>query len=269
MLLQNVSRPRVGRTARGATPEDRLLACVHKTPACWEWTGFMQATKPGVMMVDGRNVAVHVLAYRLWVGPAPKGMPIERTCGNLRCVRPDHLRLCDTAGRLWSRIQRGDDCWLWQGPRQNHGYGTLRHEGRDQLAHRVVWELTNGPIPDGLHVLHRCDIPACCNPAHLWLGTHQENMADMIAKGRQGSTNHPERMARGERNNKAKLTERAVLDIRARYQTGMAGVLAEEYGVTKTLICMVVNRKIWKHVADPVVDERTLDSELNVQSGAA
>jgi hypothetical protein len=70
------------------------------------------------------------------------------------------------------------------GMTDGHGYGSIYADGRLQKAHRVVWQVEHGPIPDGLHVLHQCDNPPCCNPAHLFLGTHADNMADKIAKGR-------------------------------------------------------------------------------------
>jgi hypothetical protein len=73
-----------------------------------------------------------------------------------------------------------DDCWEWRGNRNNRGYGKL---GKI-YAHRVAYELASGPIPSGLEVMHSCDNPPCCNPAHLSVGTHADNMQDMARKGR-------------------------------------------------------------------------------------
>ena len=91
--------------------------------------------------------------------------------------------------RLWVRVdKRGpDDCWLWIGRLRSDGYARLRVSSKGEeriLAHRATWEEVNGPVPDGLCVLHRCDVRHCVNPAHLWLGTQTENIADMDAKGR-------------------------------------------------------------------------------------
>jgi len=97
--------------------------------------------------------------------------------------------------RLWARVVRGapDACWEWQGATDKDGYGRIGRGGRgapNNPAHRVAFEISRGPIPYGLLVCHHCDNPPCCNPAHLFLGTHQDNQADKVAKGRQarGST---------------------------------------------------------------------------------
>lgn len=91
------------------------------------------------------------------------------------------------AGRLARRLRKNDEtgCLIWTGYRNPKGYGSISiSPGKPGFAHRVAWELENGAIPDGLCVLHRCDMPACCNVGHLFLGTRADNNADMRAKGR-------------------------------------------------------------------------------------
>ncbi len=122
------------------------------------------------------------------------------------------------------------------------GYGRLKWQLRPQQAHRLAWESARGAIPDGLNVLHHCDTPACINTDHLFLGTHADNSADRVAKGRQ---------ARGERVGGAKLTTAQVLEIR-----GMAGSqreIAERFDVAPSLICEIKRRGIWKHLQDLTV----------------
>lgn len=119
-------------------------------------------------------------------------------------------------------------CHVWIGARDPRGYGRVRYGGKACLAHRVSWECVNGPVPAGLCVLHKCDTPACINPDHLSLGTHQENMADRDRKGRGNQ-------ARGETHYRAKLTDDQVRLIRASVEP--ASSLARRYGVS----CQHVN----------------------------
>ena len=98
--------------------------------------------------------------------------------------------------RFWNKIDRREpnECWPWIGGiSRGYGHWSFWESGkcRSTTSHRKAWELANGPIPAGLFVLHRCDNPPCCNPAHLWLGTHADNMADKVAKGRQWRGGRP------------------------------------------------------------------------------
>lgn len=136
-----------------------------------------------------------------------------------------------TPERFWSKVDVGDvtECWKWQAGKIGGGYGKFTIHHRQRQAHRVAWVLTYGPIPEGLCVLHKCDNPGCCNPYHLFLGTHADNMADALHKGR---------LAR-------KLTEEDVLDIRELYATGewTYGELADEFNVRKSTISYVICRR--------------------------
>lgn len=99
--------------------------------------------------------------------------------------------------RFWAKVQKGEGCWEWQAAKTN-GYGRINVEGRAIPAHRLAYELTNGPIPQGLFVLHSCDNPGCVNPEHLRAGTALDNMLDRSARGRPTGGGRPrERCPKG------------------------------------------------------------------------
>ena len=98
-----------------------------------------------------------------------------------------HAPAAPLAERFWAKVARGStsECWLWLGGISSTGYGSIKRSGGARItAHRASWELHRGPVPDGLWVLHRCDVRRCVNPAHLFLGTRLDNIRDMDAKGR-------------------------------------------------------------------------------------
>lgn len=102
----------------------------------------------------------------------------ETSAGRQHEREPLHVRLLSRV------ICGGSDCWNWCGARNAFGYGRMTYKGRLQVAHRLSWIAFNGPIPEGLSVLHRCDNASCINPDHLWLGTYSDNLRDAWAKGR-------------------------------------------------------------------------------------
>lgn len=155
--------------------------------------------------------------------------------------------------RFWSKVNRTSGCWLWTAAVNKGGYGKFGQGpkgGRTLPAHRVAWELTHGPIPEGLCVLHKCDNPPCVNPDHLCLGTLSDNSRDMVAKRRNPVLTDPGRHARGSRDGQAKLTENAVQRIRALYAEGgiTQAELASLFQISHTSVWLILNRRSWKHV---------------------
>lgn len=163
-------------------------------------------TVPAVCAFCGKEFGCR--PYRLKT--QQRGVYCSRTCANRSQPAP-------LADRFWKRVVKSDGCWLWTGNRAVGGYGVILPGGGTRglaLAHRVSWEIHFGPIPDGMHVLHKCDNPPCVNPAHLFLGTQRDNNTDKVRKGRQakaetsGSRLHPEKVARGEASGARRHPER-------------------------------------------------------------
>lgn len=151
-----------------------------------------------------------------------------------------------SAEEQWQRICRpdSDECWPYQGPRNPKGYGLVWRDKKATMAHRWTWEQVRGPIPEGLHVLHDCDNPPCCNPRHLHLGTQVDNNRERDERKRFT-------VVRGSAQTNAKLTEKQVREIRKRYAAGGISqyALADEYGVSQPTIKDLICRRFWKHVA--------------------
>lgn len=171
-----------------------------------------------------------------------------------------------TEERFWSKVnffgpsvthvEGIGNCWLWTGASGPHGYGGFGVRANLHLrAHRYSWEWTYGPIPDGLLVLHRCDVRLCVRPDHLWVGTQRENLVDMIAKGRgptgerNGAHTMPHRVPRGAGQRTAKLTDEKVREARWRRMAGDRVVdIAADMGVVPSLITGICLGYRWKHV---------------------
>lgn len=141
-------------------------------------------------------------------------------------------------------------CWLWAGGMFQHGYGAVTFRGRRRLAHRWFYEELRGPIPAGFSLLHRCDTPACVNPAHLLVGTNAQNTADSIAKGRA-------RPLRGERHPLAKLTPAQVAEIRemAQSRSLTQKEIGRRYGITQSNVSMIARGRTWGAGMTPNAEE--------------
>ena len=160
--------------------------------------------------------------------------------------------------RFWSRVeQRGpNECWPWTHGRVSFGYGSFKAAGKFWSAHRFSWSIKNGPIPTGKWVLHSCDNPPCCNPAHLFLGTRQDNIDDMMKKGRDRKVSgdewasvHDSQSVRGESNGRARLTADDVILIRSKVAAGQTvASLARELTMSEGALRGIVKRRKWKHV---------------------
>lgn len=133
-------------------------------------------------------------------------------------------------------------CWLWTSGWDTDGYGLLTG---NKKAHRVSYEIHLGPIPPGMCVCHKCDTPACVNPAHLFLGTNQDNTKDRVTKGR-GSV--------GARSPHAKLTESDVMEILASSESKRT--IAAKYGVTFGTIAHIRRGRSWKSITAITEDRK-------------
>ncbi len=139
-------------------------------------------------------------------------------------------------------------CWLWTGATVglSFNYGKFWIDGGYDKAHRAAYRLFVGPIPTGMWVLHHCDTPECVNPKHLFIGTRQDNVDDMLAKKRGGQWKNP---PRGNRRRDSKFTEADVLDIRRRCDNGESqGSVAKSFGVGQSTISKIIRRQRWAHV---------------------
>lgn len=162
----------------------------------------------------------------------------SRTCWRTHAVK------VPLAERFWSKANRStaDACWEWQAGCTKTGYGEFGVSGKMLRAHRVAWEIVNGPIPPAVDVCHRCDNRRCVNPDHLFLGTRSDNMRDCAAKGRVRGAVEP-----GERHSSAKLTEAQVLTILADNVSSHVE-LGLRYGVKKHHIYAIRVGKKWRHL---------------------
>ena len=161
--------------------------------------------------------------------------------GGDRVARPMRRYGLTPEQRFWFYVEKTPRCWGWIGYRNAKGYGIINLGGHRVMAHRMSWELVNGPVPEGKYVLHHCDNPGCVKPKHLFIGTLADNNADMAGKGRSRNGD-----MRGERNTSSKLTDDDVRAIRASPESN--ATLAKRYGIAKENIWAARTGRTWTHI---------------------
>jgi hypothetical protein len=166
------------------------------------------------------------------------------------------------AQKFWANLVRDGECLLWGKRELRRRYGSVSYNGKVWQTHRLAYTLTKGEIPPGMYVCHTCDRPRCCNPEHLFLGTQDDNMKDMVSKGRASrdtgakgdehwARRFPEKIqVKGSGNPMAKLTEEKVRMIRSMAEQGMMHKdIGREFDLHPETVGCIVRRKAWRHVA--------------------
>lgn len=159
---------------------------------------------------------------------------------------PIAVKLTNKQAKLfWSKVDKTDACWLWNGPLGKGGYGLINivvggGVRKTFRVHRVAYCLANGLDMVPKSVLHKCDVPRCVNPDHLFAGTHEDNMVDKMAKGRQ---------AKGEGIGNSILKESEIRVIHELWMDGATQTgIAKRFGVSQATVWQVLRGQTWKHV---------------------
>lgn len=211
---------------------------------CWPWIGYQRRGNGFFHMASRQLWSSRRLAWILSTGGDPGRSPVRHKCGNGLCCNPDHLSLAGVPlkERFEAFVDRSggsDACHLWQGYTGGRGYGHISVKNKAKAVHRLAFRFEYGRIPAGYHVLHKCDVRACVNPGHLFLGSNDDNVKDMIKKGRQ---------ARGERSGQAKLTEAEVKDILSLRGRLSMQEIGEMFGVSRHTVGRIHCGKRWRHI---------------------
>jgi hypothetical protein len=145
--------------------------------------------------------------------------------------------------RFWTKVEKTETCWLWLGSHTRFGHGRFKLNGQLLSPHRVAFELVNGPIPAGLYVCHRCDVPNCVNPFHLFLGTPRDNVMDALAKSRMQPPPH----LQGKDVHNAKLDDFEVQEIRRLFYSRACNKaeLARYFNVSHKTIRQIIEGSAW------------------------
>jgi hypothetical protein len=180
-----------------------------------------------------------IYVYKL----SAKSMSNTKNCR--KCVKGKHINFKTPEEYIKAKTTIDKNgCWLWNGYVKKDGYAYSKYRGIQKKAHAFSYQTFKGVIPKGMFVCHTCDVRHCINPKHLWIGTAKDNSIDCVKKGRD---NPPQ----GEKNGTSKLKDKDILNIRKEFKNGMQQKeIAKQHNISKTNVCVICNKKTWKHIKD-------------------
>ena len=220
---------------------------------CWLWLGSINYKGDASIKLDnGKTQSIYKFIYECYNGPIIESGIVRHSCDTVGCVNPKHLYMKydikQQIKRFWTKVDVPNDweehpekCWEWTDYIRPKMAGNFTVCDVLIVHYRFAYELYYGPIPPGMLVCHKCDNPACCNPNHLFLGSHQDNADDMKNKNRQPI---------GEDKTTHKLSEQDVKQIKILLQdpTNTYTSIALQFNVSSTTISDIKNKKVWTHI---------------------
>lgn len=242
----------------------KLKVIIDPITECWHWQSGKNKHGFGLCWFRSKLVTAARVAYQLFIGSIPPDNNVITTCQNNKCVNPIHLTTIPRTNNRHTQFQRfmrkvkvlENGCHEWQAATDSSGYGSFKKDiGSTVKAHRWAYEYHTGiEIPENIMACHKCDNRRCVNPEHIFLGTHQENMADMMQKGR--STKGRLRLNR-------KLSLLSILVIKEALEMGFSHrSIARYFKVSQTSIARVAHGKTGLLVTQPLYEELRLTKKL-------
>jgi len=240
---------------------------IRNSDDCWIWYR-VDIQGYGVFVYRRIHFKAHRLMYSMFyqMNLGTRDI-VAQLCGEKSCVNPAHLYLRTKSDVIRERFSKkkthydivmdiinnpitNNECVKFPGKVAHQNYGRMTKNGQWFTAHILVWEMTNGPVPEGMEVCHSCDNSWCIQISHLYVATHQQNVRDMVSRGRHFLQRNPNGAVKGSRHGRSKLKEEQVLEIRKLYDSGKYKQidLALMFSIHKQTVNNIVRRQKWTHI---------------------